>query len=416
MQTPSHMIRRHRGTFAPAGWRVRQAGASLIELMVAMTIGLIVALIVVATVTGVGVNLRTVSAGSAAQVNAQVSLGLIDEAGRSAGAGLYSNGRLLCPTINAWFNGVTRLNGATLAPVRITDGGADTASDILVFTASGAPGPLSNMPVMVNMAAAVDDITVNDAGLVSANDLALVGAPGLNQPCTLFQVTAAPVASAACGGNATSCKVLARTTDAATGYNPPNPAVAFASPQRYGFSNVPGVIGPASVSRIGATFRQTAFRVMCNSLVTYNAFTDVPTCTDVPLGFAGGANALASDIVLLHAQYGLSADAATDVVNQWVDADAAPWNNPAPADVERIKAVRVVLISRSKEPAPTEVTAASCTNDAGVVNTGPCSFQDAAAPVIDLSATTVAAGLTWRNYRYRVHRAVIPLRNVLWSN
>ncbi|WP_425459302.1 PilW family protein [Hydrogenophaga borbori] len=397
--------------------RLCERGASLVELMVAMTIGLIVALIVVATVTGVGSNLRNVGANAAAQVSTQVGLGLIDEAGRSAGAGLYSNGSLICPTINAWFSGATRLNGATLMPARITDGGADTASDVLVFTGSTAAGPLSNMPVIVNMASAADTITVNDSGLIGANDVALIGAPGQNVPCTLFQVTAAPVVIAACAGNATSCKQLPRGTDPNLGYNPPDLAVAFATPQRYGFTNGGGVAGPASVSRLGAGFRQTAFRIECQALVTFNAFTGVPgPCTSNPLSFAAGVDALASDIVLMHAQYGISATGASDVVTGWVGANAPPWNNPGPADVERIKAIRVVLVSRSKEAASTEVTAATCTNAAGVVNTGPCSFQDAAAPVIDLSATPVAGSLTWRNYRYRVHRAVIPLRNVLWSN
>jgi type IV pilus assembly protein PilW len=409
---PTPQFRRTRTTSRASAW-----GASLVELMVAMTIGLIVALIVVATVTGVGSNLRNVGANAAAQVSAQVSLGLIDEAGRSAGAGLYSNGALICPTINAWFSGVTRLNGATLMPARITDGGADTVSDTLVFTGSSAAGPLSNMPVMVNMATADDAITVNDSGLIGANDVALIGAPGQNVPCTLFQVTAAPLVIAACAGNSTSCKQLPRGTDPNLGYNPPNLAAAFATPQRYGFTNGGGVAGPASVSRLGAGFRQTAFRVECQSLVTFNAFTGVPgPCTANPLSFAAGVDALASDIVLMHAQYGTSANAASDVVTAWVGANTAPWNNPAPADVERIKAIRVVLVSRAKEPASTEVTAATCTNAAGVANVGPCSFQDAAAPVIDLSATPVVAGLTWRHYRYRVHRAVIPLRNVLWSN
>jgi type IV pilus assembly protein PilW len=399
----------------PPGFRSR--GASLVELMVAMTIGLIVALIVVATVTGVGANLRTVSASSAAQVSAQVSLGLIDEAGRSAGAGFYSNGRPVCPLINAWNNGVTRINGAPLMPVQITDGGAATASDTLVFTAGGATAMLSSMPVLVNMAAPGDDITVNNAGLIAAGDLAVVGAPDSGSPCTLIQVTSAPVASAACGGNATSCKVLPRATDPATGFNPPDPAAAFASPTRYGFSGAAPVIGPATVNRIGLAFRQAAFAVQCDSLVTYNAFTVVPgACTQNPLAFGAGVDALASDIVQMHAQYGVSVDAATDVVNAWVDATGVDWGNPTPAAVERIKAVRIVLVARSKEPAAEEVTAAACTNDGGVVNTGPCSFQDAAAPVIDLSATNVPAGRTWRNYRYRVHRAIVPLRNVLWSN
>ena len=51
-----------------------------------------------------------------------------------------------------------------------------------------------------------------------------------------------------------------------------------------------------------------------------------------------------------------------------------------------------------------------------MVNTGPCTFEDAQAPVIDLSATSVPAGRSWRNYRYRVQQAVVPLRNVIWSN
>ena len=231
-------------------------------------------------------------------------------------------------------------------------------------------------------------------------------------------MTDAPVETVACAGNATRCKQLPRATDPALGYNPPNQAAAFTAPQRYGFTNGTGALaGPATVSRLGAGFRQTAFRVECQSLVTFNAFTGMPLpCVPNPLSFGAGVNAIASDIVLLQAQYGISDTGPSDVVTQWVGADAPPWDNPMPADVERIKAVRIVLVSRSKEPAATEVTPANCVNAAGVVNTGPCSFHDAAAPIIDLSATPVVAGRTWRNYRYRVHRAVIPLRNVLWSN
>jgi type IV pilus assembly protein PilW len=394
--------------------RLSEAGASLIELMVAMTLGLIVVLIVLATVTGVGANLRTVGASSAAQVSAQVGLGLIDEGGRSAGAGLYSNGRLLCPTINAWHNGTLRMNDAPLMPVRIADGGSN--SDEIVFTSSQAPGPLSSMAVMTSMANAGSAIMVNDSGPFVAGDVALVGAPGLNEPCTLFQVTTAPVPSAACGGTATTCKELPRATAATDGYNPPDPAAVFAKPTRYGFNNGGGVVGPATVNRLGGAFRQTAFSVVCQTLITYNAFANVPTCVANPLSFGGGANAVAADIVLMHAQYGVSSSAASDVVANWVNATGGTWLNPIPDDVARIKAIRVVLVSRSKEPAPTQVTAAQCTNAAGVVNTGPCSFHDLAAPVIDLSTTPVVAGTTWQNYRYRVHRAVIPLRNVLWSN
>lgn len=393
----------------------RQQGLTLVELMVAMVIGLVVTLAVTVSVLTLGRQFKVVGSNAAAQTNAQIALSLMDEAGRTAGAGLFNNGQILCPTLNAWSNGVLRSNGAVFMPARITDGGSDTASDTLVFTASTAAGALSGTPVIVDMATPDDSIVVSNAGALVDGDLALVGAPGTNQPCTLFQVNGVPAVGVACGGNATSCKTLTRTGSASTGVNPMSPAATFTTAPRYGFSGTAPITGPAVVSRLGGELRQTAFSVNCGALIQFNAFSDAPTCTQTPLSFAGGANALATDVVLVHAQYGISAVAANDIVTNWVDATGGTWANPSVGDVARIKAVRVVVVVRSKEAEAAPVTAASCTNAATVVNTGPCSFQDAEAPVIDLSATSVPAGRTWRHYRYRVHQAVIPLRNVIWS-
>lgn len=388
------------------------AGFTLVELMVAMTIGLVLALAISLSMLSMGRQFRAVGATSAAQVNAQLALSLIDQSGRSAGAGLYNNGQPLCQSFNAWHSGTVKSNGAPLLPARIVDGGSATASDRLVFTASNATGPLSGTPVLVAMASSDASIVVTDAGVLVANDLAIVGVPGSTTvPCTLFQVTAAPSTGTACDGNAVQCKTLPRA--AGGSYNPPT--ATFATEPRYGFVSAGAVTGPAAVLRLGAAFRQEAFAVLCDTLVQYNAFADNPTCSVGPLSFGGGANALVTDVVLMHAQYGISASAASDVVTSWVNASAG-WTNPAAADAGRIKAVRVVLVSRSKEPASELVSAASCTNTAGIVNTGPCNFDDAEAPVVDLSATTVPAGRSWRNYRYRVHQSVIPLRNVIWSN
>jgi type IV pilus assembly protein PilW len=116
---------------------------------------------------------------------------------------------------------------------------------------------------------------------------------------------------------------------------------------------------------------------------------------------------------MLKAQYGITASADSDVVTNWVSATGT-WQNPASSDVPRIKAIRIVVVSRSAEPAASVVSSA-CTNANGIANTGPCSFQDAESPVIDLSNIPVMSGKTWQNYRYRVYQSVIPLRNVLWS-
>ncbi len=390
-------------------------GFTLVELMVAMTIGLVLALAISLSMLSMGRQFQFVGATSAAQVNAQLALSLLDGAGRTAGAGLFNNGLPVCPTFNAWNAGVKVSDGAPLLPARIADGGSASASDRVIFTASNAIGPLSGMPVLAPMAAAADAIVITDGGRIAVDDLAIVGVPGsASVPCTLFQVTSVTTdtTGVTCGGNGSRCKAL---THAPGGnYNPPTGT--FSNEPRYGFTTAGGANGPAAVMGLGTGFRQEAFAVFCETLVQYNAFGDSPGCTTGPLNFSGGANALVTDIVLLQAQYGISATAASDVVTNWVNATGADWASPTAANAGRIKAVRVVVVSRSKEAAGELVTAASCDNGAGVVNTGPCSFLDAEAPAIDLSTTLVPAGRSWRNYRYRVYQSVIPLRNVIWSN
>lgn len=387
-------------------------GFTLVELMVAMTIGLVLALVISLSMLSMGQQFRVVGANSAAQVNAQLGLSLIDQAGRAAGAGLFNNGKPLCQSFNASYGGVVKSNGAVLMPVRIVSGGGAGVSDRIVFSSSAAVGPLSGMPVLDAMATSDAAIVVGNTGMLDVGDIAVVGVPGTATPCTLFQVSAAPVVGAACGGNAAQCKTVAHV--AGGNFNPPTGT--FLAEPRYGFAAAGPVNGPAVVMRLGTEFRQSGFAVMCNTLVSYNAFTDNPTCTATPLAYAGGANALTADVVLMRAQYGISAGAASTIVTDWVDASGATWAAPGAADVGRIKAIRIVLVTRSKEPASEQVSAASCTNGGGVVNTGPCSFDDAQAPAIDLSGIAVPAGRSWRQYRYRVHQAVVPLRNVIWSS
>ena len=408
-------MKNHRKRFNAATTALRaQRGLTLIELMVAMTIGLFIALGVGLFTVTMSRQFKTTGSNSAADVNTQVALSLIDDAGRSAGAGLYNNGMPLCRTLNAWRNGTTVSDGLVLMPARITDGGSAGASDTIVFTAGRAQGALSSLPVVAAMAGANASVVVSGGGVINDGDYALIGVPvdttvpgAVAVPCTLMQLTAAPAPQstvAACGGNAARCQTLARASGS-TGANPSAPSAAFSNPITYGFATDAGagVSGPAVVNRLGSDFRQTAFGVACNSLVTYNAFTEAANC----------ANALVSDVALMHAQYGISNSETSDVVVSWVNASGA-WANPGAGDATRVKAIRVVMVTRATDPDSVEVSA-PCTNGASVANTGPCGFDDAAAPVINVSGLTVAPGKNWRHYRYRTHTAVIPLRSVIWS-
>jgi type IV pilus assembly protein PilW len=393
--------------------RAGQHGLTLVELMVALAVGLFIALGIGVFTVSMGRQFRTTGSNTAADINTQVALSMVDDAGRSAGAGLFNNSKPLCSTINAYLGGATVYNNAVFMPARITDGGSAGASDIITFTQGHAAGGLSSMPVVRDMATADAGIVVSSGGTINSGELALVGVPGGAVPCTLFQVTSATTdtTGAACDGNASICQTLQRVGGSA-GVNPTSAASAFTASVRYGF-NTTGVSGPAVVTRLGPEFRQTAFRVMCGSLIVYNAFKDAPSCSSA-VSFAGGANALVSDVVLVHAQYGISNAANSDVVVSWVDASGSTWTAPTAGDAARVRAIRLVMVTRSKEPDSQEVSA-TCTNTAGVANTGPCSFDDAAAPVINVSALAVATGRNWKHYRYRTHQAVIPLRSVIWS-
>jgi type IV pilus assembly protein PilW len=392
-------------------------GFSLVELMVASAVGLFVALAVTSALVSSGRQFSILGGTATAQNNAQIGLAAIDAAARNAGAGFYSNSQPICPTWNA-FNGTVRIaNGERFMPVRIVDGGNDRASDIIVFTGGSGSGALTAAPVMTSTNGAAN-VRVTNTGTLGKGDYAVIGAPGSGQPCTLFQVTDNPSDETSCGGNASGCAMLIRAPN--TGLNP-NPTLFDVRPT-YAFANSasPVAYGPAVVSRVGSVadgFRQDAFAVQCNALVRYNAFktTALPACSDSPLSFDGEVDALAADVVQMHAQYGLSNDATSDVVTTWENASGATWGGtPSQANIARIKAVRVVLVARSRE-ADVAVTA-ECTNGAGVANKGPCSFDDASAPVIDLTDVKVPAGRSWQDYRYRVHMAVLPLRTVIWSD
>lgn len=394
--------------------RRHSRGFSLVELMVASAVGLIVALAVTSAVVSSGRQFSIVSANATAQNSAQIGLGVMDLAARNAGSGFYANAQPICPTWNA-FNGTALVsNGARFMPAQVVDGGGAGASDTIIFTGATGSGAMAGAPVMMNTFGA--NIQVTNSGGFAQGDYAVIGAPGSGQPCTLFQVSDAPATVSACGGNSTQCQLLVRTPNA--GLNPG--PVAFATRPTYGFTTGGGAVGPAVVHRVGsvaAGFRQDAFTVQCGALVRYNAFnTALAPCTASPLAFGAGIEAIAGDIVLMHAQYGVSSSATSDVVAQWVDASGATWGGtPAADNIRRIKAIRVVVVARSREADGTAVTA-TCTNGAGVANTGPCSFEDADAPVIDLSGIAVPAGRSWQNYRYRVHAAVMPLRSVIWSD
>jgi type IV pilus assembly protein PilW len=124
--------------------------------------------------------------------------------------------------------------------------------------------------------------------------------------------------------------------------------------------------------------------------------------------------AVADGIIDLQARYGIDngpANNPTYKVGKWLtvaEGDPANWT--------RLLAVRVAILARSQQyeptkPGPTYVTSV------------PPNWLDGEGNSVDFVMTNVNGSADsnpkddndWRNYRYRVYSATIPLRNMVWG-
>ena len=140
----------------------------------------------------------------------------------------------------------------------------------------------------------------------------------------------------------------------------------------------------------------------------------VETISVIPAGannqsqLCSNVNGVISEgIVLMKAEYGIDSN-----LDGIVD---SAWTQTAPANVMSALAVRVVMVARSANPEDKDAngnraTGANCTT----TTTFPTSTLTTA-PTLDLSANVgLAAGDSWKCYRYKTFENTVPLRNVIW--
>ncbi len=348
---------------------VHQKGFSLIELLVGLLIGLLATIVIVQTFSVFEGRKRTTSGNADAQTNGNIALTNIQRSIQMAGYGIplpsadKDNNPLKCnafadfdPDNNAATN-----NSTNLFPIVIQDDPANASDTITVRYSTSAAGAI---PVgIVNAANAT-----GAAGLVADNnigchdkDIALIS-------------------------NGTTC--IMTTVDDANGNPDTNVNIRLNALTPVGNPLVNG----AKIACMG-NWQNYTYQIVNNELRLNN-------------------QPIISEVVNMQAQYGVSSAADNNQVNQWVDATGGTWAAPTVANRNRIKAIRIALVLRNGLREREDVTA-QCTTANGVVNQGPCAWDDTGysnAPVIDLSADP-----NWKKYRYRVFETIIPLRNMLWS-
>jgi type IV pilus assembly protein PilW len=434
----------------------RQQGVTMIELLVAMVIGLL-GTIVIFTVyqNAEGYKRTTVSAGDA-QSNGAIALFSMERYIRTAGSSLTSTNEaqtgtttpprpnllLGCPLFGFPAPGVvTGPNGAPttpIAPVRIIDGsrlagGVASTSDVIVIMAGNAD--ITTNPTLAGLVPA-GTIAVNNVG--NTYGWRAAAAPRLADIALFVQNTAGGVGAPLISTVPCSAR---RITTLTTTNGPGVMNLAAATPA---VSYAPST----NIHNLGPTPYFLSIRV---DPVTQQLVED-----DFTLMLTNGAAApvtrvLADGIINIQAQYGIDNNQ-DDTIDLWVEPTGNLWGNvvsvnapaalprpgPEPAAINQIKAIRLAILARSVHYEPPNRNTGVCDVTptptspapggiwpllprvplvgAPVVAGAPIQPQGAdILPAIIASAPANAANADYRCFRYRTFETVIPVLNMLRS-
>jgi type IV pilus assembly protein PilW len=366
--------------------RVHQKGFSLVELMIAILLAAITAVVVLNVLTSYQNRSNTMAGRNDAEISAAVGLYALEKDIRMSGAGLTTpQGRMCQQGVNIAWNGVATSDGAPLLQLRIIDGGA--GPDAIEIIRSDSDFGAAPTRLIASMASPTAQLSVDGNADLQDGDLVMVGASDGSKICTLMQLTSAPAANG-------SGWLL--TAGAGVGnYNPADPAATYSSAVSYAVRD--------NVMNMG-TYGLRRYGIVCDGGGVPAATNNCDLAAWNPLAVAAPTLAtvtsISPQIIEFQAQYGISATATSDVVTSWVDATGT-WAAPTLANQGLIKAVRISIVARGARDGA-QVAPASVTlwddNDGSSNDPRNRNFTTAE-----------------RRFRYQTLTVVVPLINAIWA-
>jgi type IV pilus assembly protein PilW len=374
---------------------------TLVELMVALLLGLITTYFISQVFAVAEGQKRTATFGTDAQVNGSVALHTLRRHVMSAGYGVVSVPSALgCPITGRYgtSGSTTAAPGMSLVPVVITPGtSASAPSDriaVLTSTKSSFAAPVKITAThqdsdayasFVVLDGSSHGVKVDDTVLAIPNNwssttkclLLTVKEDTSVSDTTLSRTRIPHVASP----SASSWNATNSSDWPAGGFQSGSMLVNFGNPRRMEFSVA------------GDTFQ-------------------VDTWTQAGIGATEQLN---SGIVLLKALYGRDTDAngTVDVYDTTTPTNNAEWRN--------VLAVRMVMVARSGQRERDEVTAAEPTwNAAGSAAVAYAAYPGATTNCAAGAATCdlplpISHLSDWKHYRYKVFDSAVQVRNLMWN-
>src|SRR6267378_6023998 len=420
--------------------RISGRGFSMVELLVAMLIGLI-GMIIIFQVFEVSESIkRSTTSGGDAQQNGVIALYTMERDFKNAGMGFNDTTFAGCNIIGFDNKRATPdfpPAGVTmkLAPVLITSGAATTAPDQIAVLYGSQPQAAGSVPLFSDMGLAqngAEPLFVTNPFGYSNGDVLVLVEPATAKNCSVMEVTA--INSNQLTHNLVSY-VAAGTTH--------NPRFNKAGGLGVVYQGV-STVNVSRVFNLGNLYNTPPGGTAPAYLPVYNFYTLANGSLTVTSQFQVDngqpvVTSVADNIVHMRALYGLddgvndatvphnvTPTAGDGIIDRYVD--AATFNAllaavplPVPTPWARLIAVRIAVVSRSALPEKPSSGNLSDPCDATPATGEPqwTGTPWATAPFnyktrLDVSSV-VAAPDDWKCYRYRVFETTIPLRNWIWK-
>lgn len=395
----------------------RAAGFTLVEVLVAMAIGMVAMLAVMQTLSLTENQKRNVTSGADAQTGSAIGLYLIERDLRMAGYGLvnnapsgllavcgfgtvnlYNSSRLPVGSASFSFDGTNPVaNPAYLpfVPIAINPAGipaGDAGTDVLLINYAGSFGMVSDRAAILTDDAA--GIKVNDRSGFQYGDLVMAVALPPGTTCAAAEITGLPNSSQ-CGAGGGDSGLIQHDAGGYNSYWLGNPLGGACPPTNARFNDPAtglssGTYVGGRVFNLGPVDRMAShvYAVRNGALTMCDMLTH--DCTA-----AGSLNdeafwrRIAPGVIRFNAEF--NTGGAWGVVPP---ANLAAWLT--------VTAARVVLVARSDAIEKTAITysANSQPDDTGLIRW--------AGGTLDISGLA-----NWNRYRYKVVETRIPLRNLV---